>query len=172
MQNSTLVWIILAALLILGGGWYFLNSQNLSPADEPDIEEETSATPDAPGTGVAGDDSAVFGASSEESAAPMTAAVTYSASGFSPSIVTVKTGGSVTWTDQGTGKMWVATAQHPTHTTYDGTTLQEHCNAGTSDTFDQCKNNGTYSFTFDKAGTWRYHNHSGASHFGTVIVEE
>jgi len=49
--------------------------------------------------------------------------------------------------------------------------LQEHCGTGTT-SFDQCANGGSYSFTFTKAGTWRYHNHSNASHFGTVIVEE
>lgn len=102
----------------------------------------------------------------------MSASVTYSSSGFSPSEITIRRGGTVTWRNEGGGTMWVASAMHPTHTTYSGTTLQEHCDTLSNDSFDQCQNGGTYSFTFDKVGTWAYHNHSQSSHFGRVIVVE
>ncbi|MDP4020798.1 MAG: hypothetical protein Q8P58_02045 [Candidatus Adlerbacteria bacterium] len=172
MQNSTLVWIILAALVILGGGWYFLSSKTTPPA-EPVGEEEISTGSGMLVPGVEGGieaDTDVFG-DSEESGAPMTAQISYSGSGFLPSTVIVRAGGTVTWSAQSGGQMWVASASHPTHTVYDSTTLQEHCDTGDS-SFDQCKNGSTYSFTFTKSGTWRYHNHSNPNHFGTVIVEE
>ena len=113
-----------------------------------------------------------IGAETEVRMAPMTATVMYSASGYSPSSVTIKKGGTVTWVDQGTGKMWIASASHPTHTVYAGTTLQEHCDDSTATSFDQCENGTSYSFTFEKTGTWRYHSHSQASHFGSVTVVE
>ena len=174
MQNSTLIWIILGALVLLGGGWYFVMN-NSTPADtEVEQEEmmEENETP-GPGPGAAAEVEMGLGIgdSSEEGAAPMSAQINYSASGFSPSTVTVRVSGDVTWTSQGGAQMWVASAQHPTHSAYDGTTLQEHCGSG-GDSLDQCANGSVFSFTFDKAGTWRYHNHTNPSHFGTVIVEE
>ena len=178
MQNSTLVWIIVAALVVLGGGWYFLNSQSapaaVSESGDTASENQGANTGNGAslGVGVGVEVDAGTGGGSEEGTAPMTANITYSSSGFSPSTVTVKVGGTVTWTSQGGAEMWVASAQHPTHTAYSGTTLQEHCATGANDSFDQCANGATFSFTFDKAGTWRYHNHLQSSHFGTVIVEE
>ena len=68
--------------------------------------------------------------------------------------------------------MWVASAQHPTHTAYAGTSLSQHCDDATDTSFDQCKSGSSYSFTFNKAGTWAYHNHSNSSHFGRVLVVE
>lgn len=175
MQNSTLIGIIIAALVVLGGGWYFLNkpvsdSTVNTDTHEADQVNDTANSDTGLGVGVTVD--AGTGGSSEEGAAPMNASVTYSASGFSPNTVTIKVGGTVTWHDDGTGRMWVASAQHPTHTAYSGTTLQQHCSDTTDVSFDECKNGSTYTFTFTKPGTWNYHNHSQASHFGTVIVEE
>src|SRR3989344_3271364 len=172
MQNSTLVWIIIIALIVLGGGWYFVNSQSTAEEATGALSEEGNTT-DTSGTAGVGAraDVEIGGSNNEESTAPMTASVTYTSGGFSPSTITIKKGGTVTWKNQGGGEMWVASAQHPTHTAYDGTTREEHCVAG-SNSFDQCVNGSAYSFIFDKAGTWRYHNHSNSSHFGTVIVEE
>ena len=106
------------------------------------------------------------------STVPASASITYGSNGFSPSEVTIKKGGTVTWTNSTGGNMWVASAMHPAHTAYSGTTLAQHCDDATDVSFDQCKNGNTYSFTFNKAGTWAYHNHSGASQFGKVIVVE
>lgn len=172
MQNSTLVIIILIALGVLGAGWFLFMNKPIAPAtmEQRAISGDTANTNDT-------DSSATSGAGANTStggtaSAPMNATVTYSANGYSPSSVTIKKGGTVTWVDQDTGKMWTATASHPTHTVYSGTTLQEHCDDTTDTSFDQCKNGSQYSFTFTKTGTWRYHNHSQASHFGSVIVVE
>lgn len=93
--------------------------------------------------------------------------VTYSSSGFSPSQVTIQRCDTVTWESQG-ADMWVASNQHPTHTLYDGTGLNQHC---PGNSFDQCSTGSTYSFTFEKTGTWSYHNHVLAGHGGTVVVQ-
>lgn len=86
--------------------------------------------------------------------------VTYAGSGFSPNPITIKLGETVTWKNDTSDLMWVASAVHPTHLEYPG--------------FDQLKgseNGTTYSFKFDKAGTWKYHDHLHPSNFGSVVVE-
>ncbi|MBP9711070.1 MAG: hypothetical protein KBD50_02325 [Candidatus Pacebacteria bacterium] len=185
MKNSTLVIVILIALGVLGAGWFLFMNDPITPAtvednanNDADNDADNDANEVMGGTETGTETSAgagvgvEVGASAGASTAPMSATVTYSASGYSPSSVTIKKGGTVTFVDQGTGKMWTASAMHPTHTAYSGTTLQEHCGDTTDTSFDQCKNSSQYSFSFTKAGTWRYHNHSQSSHFGSVTVVE
>ncbi len=104
-----------------------------------------------------------------------TQSVAYTAEGFSPKSITVTQGTTVTFTNASVNRMWVGAAMHPTHEAYDGTTTKEHCANGvaTNGTFDQChavEMDGSWSYTFNKVGSWNYHNHSRASDFGTVIV--
>ena len=56
--------------------------------------------------------------------------------------------------------MWVASAPHPTHTNYPGFDAKQGVASGEK-----------YSFTFDKAGSWNYHDHLIPSNFGTIVVE-
>jgi len=98
--------------------------------------------------------------------------VIYNSSGFFPQTLTIETGETVTW--QSTGpSMWVASAQHSTHTEYDGTTTSQHCSVPSSATsrFDACEDTEEYMFTFDKVGEWDYHNHLRSGHTGTIVVE-
>ncbi len=81
--------------------------------------------------------------------------------GFDPKTITIKVGTTVTWTNETDEQMWVASALHPTHLELPG--------------FDQLTSSGkgsTYTYTFVKAGTWKYHNHVNASQFGVVVVTE
>jgi plastocyanin len=66
--------------------------------------------------------------------------------------------------------MWVASAVHPTHAVYSGTNLDTHCPDIEQNAFDQCEDDEEYSFTFDKAGDWRYHDHLNEGYFGTITV--
>ena len=88
--------------------------------------------------------------------------VDYTATGFSLATVTVKKGTTVKFINKSGGSMSVASNPHPIHTDYPG--------------FDQYKSSqkgqNEYDFTFDKVGTWGYHNHLNASDGGTVIVTE
>lgn len=99
--------------------------------------------------------------------------ITYGPNGFSPANVTVAPGTTVTWVNNGSGRMWVASDVHPTHTEFDGTSTSQHCANGaptSGSVFDECSAGSSFSFTFTKAGTWEYHNHAQASHQGTVTV--
>jgi plastocyanin len=97
--------------------------------------------------------------------------VRYTSNGFEPSTIRINQGESVTWINDGGPAMWVASDIHPSHRSYDGTSVREHCSNGQSDTFDQCSTGRRYTFTFDRAGTWGYHNHQNAGHSGTVVVQ-
>ena len=161
MSTSTIVGIVIVILLALGG-WYFF-STNPSPL-APSTGSNMPVLP-ADGTGQTPEMEVVDDA--------LKSAVAYGTDGFSPKTVTIKKGGTVTWTNQGgAAGMWIASAVHPTHSVYSGTTLAEHCNGTSATSFDQCKDASVYSFTFSKIGTWNYHNHLNPNDFGTVIVVE
>lgn len=121
------------------------------------------------------DETAGIEESSTEELDPSAGAIliTYGENGFSPAAVTVPVGTTISWVNGTDGRMWVASAEHPTHMRYDGTALQEHCADGTPaspDVFDQCAASGTFSFTFTKTGTWPYHNHADSSAQGAITV--
>ena len=99
--------------------------------------------------------------------------VTYTESGFQPQEITVEQGETVVWESSSSRPMWVGSDQHPVHTEYAGTSLNEHCNNGdqTSKAFDQCSSGDRFTFTFEKTGEWGYHNHRYSQHTGTVTVE-
>lgn len=102
----------------------------------------------------------------------MNATVTFTGSGFSPSSVTIAQGGTVTWVSTD-GNMWIASDPHPIHNGYDGTTMQQHCASGYTGPapFDECTgSSANWTFTFDKVGTWGYHDHLEASIMGSVTV--
>jgi plastocyanin len=99
--------------------------------------------------------------------------ITYSDQGFTPANVTVEVGTPVTFVNESSKKMWVASAVHPSHSVYSGTTREQHCPDATGTAFDQCSGGeqGTsYTFTFTKEGTWKYHDHIDASKFGSITV--
>jgi plastocyanin len=174
---------VIVALIVVGGGWYYY-SQSMVPAS---VSQNTATnadsggdyTPPADEAGAGAADGVSGGVSADIDAgivtsAPMSATVALTSSGPSPKSVTIKKGGTVTWVNQTGGAMWIASAPHPTHTGYDGTTEQTHCAAGYTGPapFDECKEANTFSFTFNKVGSWSYHNHENASLFGTVVVVE
>ena len=156
MKTSSIVAVVVAVVVIAGAVWWLMSQ----PAAAPQANTNTQAP------------AAV--ADNTTPAAPMSATVTYGANGFSPSTVTVAKGGTVTFVAAaGADEMWIASNPHPIHNAYDGTTLSQHCAQGYSGPapFDQCAAGNSFSFTFDKVGSWPYHNHGNSSDFGTVIVQ-
>lgn len=168
MNSTGWAALIVVVLLVAGGAWWYAAKPGTESPSAPNpagIVEEGIGVEEGPASG------SPEGAGAS---APMTATVTYSDSGFSPAAVTIRKGGSVTWINDSSGAMWVASAQHPTHTAYNGTSRQDHCGSAQESTaFDQCRGEtGDWTFTFDKTGTWAYHDHVNASRFGRVEVVE
>ncbi len=85
--------------------------------------------------------------------------ITLTADGFSPATLTVKVGTKVTWSNQSGADATVNSSPHPIHTDYPPLNLGS------------LPNGGIVSLTFDKPGTYKYHNHLKPSEFGTIVVQ-
>lgn len=100
----------------------------------------------------------------EETKVPKAASevvVTITNAGFVPQTVRIKKGTQVTWTNTEKNPHWVASDPHPTHTGLPG-----------FDSLSALTANDSYTYTFDKTGTFTYHDYLNPLKFkGTVIVE-
>jgi plastocyanin len=99
-------------------------------------------------------------ASHVQAAAIDTAEITISKDGFSPATIQIKKGQSVTWTNTDDATHQVAADPHPTHSSL--STLVS----------DPLSKNDTYTYPFEKAGTYTYHDEQNPLKFnGTIIVK-
>lgn len=147
-KSLTLVLVAIAAVVVASGCTSNGSNQGPETGDESTSEpSDTEVEPDA--------------------------TVYYTSSGFTPSTVTIEQGDTVRWINNASGAMWVGSNQHPYHTEYAGSSIREHCRGGdqTSAAFDQCSPGESFSFTFERTGTWGYHNHRNTRYEGTVVVE-
>lgn len=95
--------------------------------------------------------------------------------GFDPAVIYISPGTKVTFENTGSATFWPASDNHPSHTHYAGTSLDEHCADGVATSFDACGPiavGQSWSFVFDTVGTHRYHDHLWPHLTGEVIVEE
>lgn len=148
MKNSIIA-IIVITIVLVGGYFFFQGAYQPIPA----------VIPQPP----AGQVPAVSPAPTAEEKI-----ITYTNSGYSPSALTVKTGETVTFKNQSSQSMWTASAVHPTHRAYPTT------GGCLGSTFDACQGiqpGNNWSFKFDVAGTWKYHNHLSPGDTGTIIAE-
>lgn len=144
-SKNYLVWGVVVLVVVLVG--YYLVKGLPKPAGE--VQNQSATTETASPT-----------IATTSGAMMAKATIEYTDSGFSPKTVTVKVGDTVTWTNKAEKPMWVASAPHPTHTDLAG-----------FDELSSVEKGGTYSFTFTKAGNWKYHNHMKTSDFGAVVVQ-
>jgi plastocyanin len=87
------------------------------------------------------------------------ATVKLTADGYMPSLVTIRAGQNVEWTDTLDSLMWVASDPHPAHNGLPG--------------FDQAKvlhKGDSWSFTFNSPGRFSYHDHLYPARRGVVVV--
>ena len=100
--------------------------------------------------------------------------VVYSDSGYSPKELTIKKGDKVTFRSESARETWPASAMHPSHTAYPGSSIQKCETEEMTRIFDACmglKQGEEWSFVFDEVGTWWYHDHLNVAATGTIIVE-
>lgn len=135
---AAVVIIVVVGLVVLGGN---KNQTQTSPTNQS-VEQPT--TPQA---------------QSQQQQQVTTLTITADSSGFSPAILTVKTGTRVIWANKTGGDISVNSAEHPTHR------LFPELNLG------HIPNDSNGSVVFDKPGTYKYHDHYNPSRTGTVVVE-
>ena len=149
-MNNILIYLLIIAALVIGAYLLFfsnVNQENMPQQNLTDIKPMENTT---------------------------THEVIFTDSGYSPSELTIKAGDTVVFKNNSTQGMWTASAIHPSHMVYGGTSLQEHCPDLENNDFDQCKSaqpGELWSFTFSKTGAFGYHNHVNISHLGKIIVQ-
>lgn len=94
--------------------------------------------------------------------------------GFVPEIITIQAGDTVTWMNKDSKTRWPASAIHPTHEAYPGSSINKCNTPNEQGAFDACgylSSGKSYSFTFTEKGSWNYHDHLHPSMKGKVVVE-
>ena len=86
--------------------------------------------------------------------------VTVTDSGYSPNTLTIKAGTTVTFKNESGIAIWPASDPHPIHTDYPEFDARRPYEQGAS-----------YSFTFERKGQWKYHDHLSPNRRGLIIVE-
>ncbi|MBI2635587.1 MAG: hypothetical protein HYW79_03555 [Parcubacteria group bacterium] len=122
--------------------------------------EKCGIKPGAPGNWVCKDGGWKLMPEETSAAAPKTWTVEHANNRFTPRELKIKKGDTVTWVNKSGILTWPASAMHPTHQVYPG--------------FDALKGLGkeeSYSFKFDRVGSWKYHDHLNPSSTGVVVVE-
>ncbi len=170
MNSKILIGFVVLAVGV-GVGWYVLqggygNKQETTNTEEvgkgmpvpesPAVTEKVVET--ISGNGEAMDKG---GIPSKVDNAMEKTTVSYGDSGFLPKEITVKVGTNVSFLNQSSRGMWVASAVHPTHQLLPG-----------FDELTSVARGGLYEYTFVKIGTWKYHNHVNPSDTGSVVVTE
>lgn len=165
-MNKIIIALIIIAIVVFGGYFIFrgsyqaptLPSSSQRQIPQPEATQESTSQQTLP----------------EETLPTEENVVTYTDSGYLPSTITVKVGTTVTFKNESSQAMWTASAMHPTHSVYGGTSLAEHCPDTSGTAFDACTGiqpGNSWTFTFTKVGTWKYHNHLAPAHTGTIVVE-
>lgn len=88
--------------------------------------------------------------------------VIYNSQGFSPKTVTIKKGDVVVFENKTGKSASVASNEHPTHLLYPEFDQWKTAERGKTE----------FRFTFEKVGTWKYHDHLNSTMTGTVVVTE
>ncbi|MCX6793921.1 MAG: cupredoxin domain-containing protein [Candidatus Gottesmanbacteria bacterium] len=156
MNNKIFVGLVVLAAGVLIG-WVYFKGKTATVSVNQTVQ--TTPTPAGSNLGAPETISGTAKNGLEKGGVQARTVVTFTDKGFSPSPVTVKVGTTITFVNESSSGMWIASDPHPTHTLLPG--FDELASVGKS---------GTYEYTFTKVGTWTYHNHLTPTVKGTVIV--
>lgn len=133
-MNKWIVGIIVLLLIVIAGGYLLVRpTMAPSPTTQPTGVQPTSAATQN--------------------------TVMLTATGYSPAVLTIKAGTTVTWVNKSSEEATVNSNPHPTHTDYPPLNLGSFADGA------------SLTLTFPQAGTYGYHNHLNPSEKGTIIVQ-
>lgn len=170
MKASSIIGIIVVLLILAAGGWWFMRSQEPTEQQIEEMFEESEdviegegqflqRAPEETAPGSADlEEATILEATSDLPGDEVTISITDN--GFEPETVTIASGTTVTFVNNGQANHWPASDVHPTHEI-----LPDFDAKGGLATGD------TYSYTFEEAGTWRCHDHLFPSSTCAIIVE-
>ncbi len=187
MKAGLLISIVLVIIALIVSGFMILRTDNEDQLEDGEIQ----ASPEfldnsgqflqtAPYVSPSEDDDTIIqetlssAALSPQAVSSLSASIiSVDESGFTPADVTVPVGTKVVFVNNGQASHWPASAIHPTHKSYPGSDIKKCSTEEALTIFDACRGLTTgqeFSFTFNEAGTWQYHDHLQPSVFGTIIV--
>ncbi len=146
-MSKNLAVAVVVILILAVGGFYFIKSQQstqVAPAQV--VSTPTPTQTQAP-------------AATEGAMMKGETLVKITANGYNPKVVTIKVGDTVSWENDDSANHTVNSSPHPTHTDYPPLNLG------------LIKPGDKNSLTFDKAGTYKYHDHLNPSLTGSVTVQ-
>lgn len=158
MNNKIFIGLVVLSAGVLVG-WYMLKGQPAPAVDTGAVVQEL--TPAGSNLGAPGMFQGSGSGGVEKGGTQTRSVVTLTSAGFAPNPITVKTGTTVTFVNESSGAMWVASDPHPSHSILPEFDAKASMSRGS-----------TYEYTFTKVGTWTYHNHLNPSAKGTVVVTE
>lgn len=161
-MNKILIGIVVV-VIIIAGGYLLLKSPetsapNSSITPQSTLQEIVSTVPTL----------TTLPSTTQTTQPTEQSIINYTNGGYSPNTFNIKIGTTITFKNNSSRSMWPASAVHPTHRLYPTT------GGCIGSTFDACKGiqpGGSWSFKFDIAGTWKYHDHLNPSAIGTITAE-
>lgn len=160
---------LLVLALVAAGAWMYFSGN--VPALVANNAEQNAAAPE--GEEDAGENGENEGPAVDPE---FHALISYTDEGFSPASVNIERGQTVRFVNNSSGAgTWPASAVHPTHTIYPGSSISKCDTEEQAGIFDACRElqpGEFWEFTFNEAGEWRYHDHVHAYHTGAIIVAE
>ena len=150
------VWIAIVVIAIIVAAFFVFSGKKDDTNKDAMMKEDNAM--------MNGDEEAMMKKDGEtmmdDGAMMKSASIKYTDTGFVPAALEIKAGETVTFTNESSMDMWVASAIHPTHEI-----LPE---------FDQMEGTpkgSMYSFTFTKPGVWKFHDHLNPAMKGSVTVK-
>lgn len=169
-MKSSYVIIIIVVLLVLAGSIIYFGSSSNREANEYATQTPTAAV--APTILVSSTPGSFVSPTPNPGSRLRIMkeyTITITDSGYSPNTITIKAGDTVTFKNESSQPVWTASAVHPTHKAYPTT------GGCLGSTFDACQGippGQSWSFKFDIAGSWKYHNHLNPGQTGTIVVQQ
>jgi plastocyanin len=160
-MNKNIIIVILVILVLAGLGYYFFTKFRA-----PTLAPELPQPPTPP----------VFEVPTTPTTATPTSEVIIkiTTNGFEPKEVEITKGTKVTWVNEQPDPSWPASAVHPTHEVYPGSSIKKCGTPEQGKIFDACRglNKGeSWSFVFNEIGEWYYHDHLNPSWKGEIVVK-
>ena len=151
-MNGKILGIIVVVAVVLGLGFFLVKDQVVNTTPSPSVKPTPEVTTDNVVTSTPSKGSPTVTQTEETM-------ITLTSSGFSPASLTVKVGTKVNFINNSGSSATVDSNPHPVHTSFAPLNLGAF------------KDSGTLSITFDKAGTYGYHNHLNATQKGMIIAD-
>lgn len=159
MKGKLIIFIII--ILVIGGIYFAVKKPSVqAPTIQDQTQSSSSANSASSGMEEMTNENMLNHEQSSVGEKISKHVVFYTDKGFSPSSLEIKAGETVQFVNNSSGGMWVASGPHPDHTAYPEFDPKRNILSGE-----------TYEFTFTKVGEWKYHNHSKAGVYGTIIVK-